>query len=98
MMQLTVYVLSMRVSQDIEPCLPQVFGDEKSARDAMDAALRAEWETAGPYADAGEPLAYPRDPVEACDQLARCFPDGSYGRWEISAHKVTLPDRIATPK
>jgi hypothetical protein len=95
MVHVTVYVLSTCVPQEVEPCLPHVFGDEKAARDAMDAAVRDEWAAAEPRDDAGEPLAYPGDPVEACDQLARCFPDGSYGRWEISAHKVTVPDRIA---
>jgi hypothetical protein len=70
-MHVIVYVLSTCVPQEVEPCFPQVFGDEKSALDAMDAAVRAEWVIADPHDDAGEPLAYPGDPVEPCDHLAR---------------------------
>jgi hypothetical protein len=96
-MQVTVYVVSTCIPQDVEPCLPQLFGDEKAAVDAMDAALREEWAIADPHDDAGEALAYPGDPVEACDHLARHFPDGSYGRWEMTSHNVTIPDGSATP-
>ena len=73
-----------------------MFGDEQSAMAAMDGALRAEWVAADPHDDAGEPMPYPGDPVQACDLLARLYSDGSYGRWEITSHRVTVPDRTAS--
>ena len=73
-----------------------MFGGEQSAMAAMDGALRAEWVATDPHDDAGEPMPYPGDPVQACGLLAELYSDGSYGRWEITCHRVTVPDRTAS--
>jgi hypothetical protein len=75
LMENQCYVLTTCVPEDIEPCL------RKSSATVGASGLphAPNGRPADPHDDEGEPLAHPGDPVEACEYLARNFPERAHG-------------------
>jgi hypothetical protein len=92
-MRIRVWVLSTCVPHEAAPCRPAVHGTEAAAVEAFDRAMREEWVTNAPTDDDGDHLPYPAGrPDEAVRLIAESDPDGEWGRWELTAHDVEVPD------
>lgn len=88
-MQVTIWTITTCVPDENEPCIPCLYGTAAEAEAAFAKDMREEWPNNAPLDDDGNEMPFPDDPHEAHRLMAE---NPEWGRYELMAHHVTLPD------